>query len=173
MSKTIPNFAADDIAKAVRSAPAAKSESVCASADARDAADAGGHRRADGPRVIHGTTHVGAGVDARDHQVERVAQRPEPGEHHAQRRRTRDRPGLVDPLDVGSMHLGLDHVQRTEGSGRAAVLVVGCTDDHVTEGNHRPGEDVEPHRIDAVVVRHQDAHPGTLPSADERQVSSS
>ena len=130
--------------------------------DAGDVADAAGQRRPDRARVVHGTADVGARVDPRHDEVERAAERSEAGEHHAQRRRAAERPGLVDALDVAPASLGMSEVQRPDGAARPGVLAVGSDDHHVAVRAHRPGEDVQPDRVDAVVVGQQRcARPGS------------
>ena len=49
-------------------------------------------------------------------------------------------------------------VQRADGSPGTRVLGVGCHDRDVAVRRHRASENVEPFRIDAVVVGHQDVH---------------
>ena len=131
--------------------------------DAGDAAVAAGEGGTDGARVIDGTTHVGAGVDAADDQVERRPERAEPGEHDAQRRWPADLPDRVGGavVDVASAHLGLDQVQGSERGARTRELLVGSDDVDLVvavELADRAGQHVQTDRVDAVVVRHQDAH---------------
>ena len=81
--------------------------------------------------VVHRPPHVGAGVDARDHQVEGAAERPEPGEHHAQRRGPGHGPHVVGRavVDVPAADLGLDEMQRAERRAGTGELAIGGDND--------------------------------------------
>ena len=129
--------------------------------DPADAAVAGGQAGPDGAGVVDAAADIGARVDPRHHEID-VAEGAEAGEHRAQRRRAGDGPRLVDAVDVGSVHLGLHEPDRPDGRAVAGVLLVGRRDHHVAEGPHRPGQDVEADRVDAVVVGDQNSHPLTL-----------
>ena len=70
--------------------------------------------RADRSRGVHGPADVGARVDTGDHEIEARAERPQPGEHDAQRRRSGDGPRLVDAVDRRVMDFRLQEVERPE-----------------------------------------------------------
>jgi len=117
--------------------------------------------------VVHRPPDVGAGVDARHDQVER-AEQPQSGEQHAQRRRAVERPRFGHTVDLGAVHLGLQQVQRTHCSTGTGELTVGGQHHHIAVLGHRPGQYVQAHRVDAVVVGHQDSHATVLAHDGER-----
>ena len=50
------------------------------------------------------------------------------------------------------MDLGSHEVDRPERGTGAGELTVGCGNDDVMDGGRRPGEEVEPDRVDPVVA---------------------
>ena len=128
-----------------------------ADCQAGDIAVATGQHRTDRARVIHRPADVGAGIDARDDKVDRP-ECAQPSEHHAQRRRARHRPRVLDALEPHLVHLGLDEVQRPDRGTRARVLRIGSDHDDVAVCGHRAREHVQTLGLDSVIVGHQDAH---------------
>ncbi len=126
--------------------------------------------------MIHGSPDVGAGVDAGHDQIERTAERTEPSEEDAQGRRAADLPDRVGRTvgDLGASYLGLDEVERAEGSTGARVLLIRCGHHDLVaaiEFADRSGQHVQADRVDAVVVRHQDSHPAILAAPGRFQLN--
>ena len=83
--------------------------------DARDAAIARRQAGADRARVVDGATDVGAGVDARHDEIERIAEHAQLGVQHAQCGRAVERPRFGDAVDLAPPHLGAELEQGPHG----------------------------------------------------------
>ena len=120
---------------------------------------------ADGSRVQDGTTGVQTGVDAGHDDFRRFAERAEtPGERAESRW-----PDNCPARRIASRKLNPPHldvrvgVKPPDRGSTAARVLAGCDDHHlVSRGNHMLRQDVQPLRVDTVVVRHQNPHGSNL-----------
>ena len=123
--------------------------------DRRNAEQVTLHRRRHGARVQRVVTHVGALVDAREHQVGPVAQQAGQGHVHAVGRRA------VDETHTGLGGPGGEHLQRPvqrERVGGATGILLGRDDLDLAQALHRRHQSGEPGGEVPVVVGNEYAH---------------
>jgi len=59
---------------------------------------------------------------------------------------------------MSSLNLGLNEMECAKRGTCAGELSIRSDDDHITESAHCSGENVEPDRIDAVVIGQKNSH---------------
>jgi hypothetical protein len=110
------------------------------------------HGRAHGARVNRVVAHVGAVVDARDHQIGPVAKQAGQRDMHAVCRRA---------VHVAKAVIGLVHIQRCiqrQGIGLGAVVVLGRHHFDVCHGAQRIVQGHDAWGLEAVVIANKNLH---------------
>jgi len=126
----------------------------------RDAKEIAFHRRSHGARVERVVAHVGAVVDARQHQVGPLRQHPSHGQVHTIRRRAVDDPEAFDM--VAARFKDRQRPAQRERVGRAAGVLFGGDDVDLTEPFAGPHQGGQSRSKVSVVVGNEDAHAAAL-----------
>ena len=131
-----------------RGVPEPRGADVRADREARPAEVLRGQRRAHGARVQDGAARVQPGIDARHHDIGRIAERAEAGRDHAHAGRAVERVRF-DPFAAGQLdELGVQvlvRVHEPDRGARSAAVGVRCDHEHIeTRGREVRGQHVQP-----------------------------